>query len=140
MSPYDRVCAACGGTVRRFARAGRTGRYKGFELPLPSSLELVECERCGERFVSRTDRGRIEEALAAEYRRHLRAKLEVALRKLDDAGFKLIDVERELGLSAGYLSKVRKRVEPSFQLVALLSLVADEPLRATAKLHGLRRT
>ena len=65
---------------------------------------------------------------------------EVALRKLDDAGFKLIDVERELGLSAGYLSKVRKRVEPSFQLVALLSLVADEPLRATAKLHGLRRT
>jgi hypothetical protein len=37
----------------------------------------------------------------------------------------IASVERELGLSEGYLSKIRKSVEPSFLLVALLAIIAE---------------
>lgn len=106
---------------------------------MPSSLPLVECEKCGERYPSGPDTDTVAEALAVAYRDHLRGKLEAALKKLTASGTRLGEIEEELGLSAGYLSKVRKRVEPSFQLVALLTLVADEPIRSMAKVRGLRR-
>lgn len=140
MAPYDKRCAACGETaVQRLARPGRRHVYKGIELEIPSTLALVECEKCGERYLTQADLAKLDDALGSAYVDHLRLKLGDSIEKLKTAGFTLAHVERELGLSLGYLSKVRKKVEPSFQLVALLALVADHPLRNLARLHGLRR-
>lgn len=140
MAPYDKRCAACGETaVHRVARPGRRHVYKDIELEIPATLSLVECAKCSERYLTQADLAKLDEALASAYVAHLRVKLEESLEKLKSAGFALANVERELGLSLGYLSKVRKKVDPSFQLVALVALVADHPLRNLARLHGLRR-
>lgn len=135
----ERRCAACGkGPLKRTARAGRVDVYKGVELPLPAELALIECHACGERYVTAADAEKIDDALAASYTALVRARVETAIEKLQLRGVSIASVERELGLSEGYLSKIRKSVEPSFQLVALLAIVAENPKAAFSTIDALR--
>ena len=135
----ERRCAACGkGVVRRTARAGRVDVYKGLTLPLPADLALNECDACGELYATVADAEEIDAALAAAYAVHVRDRVESSIGRLQEAGLSLATVERELGLSEGYLSKIRKSVEPSFQLVALLAVIAENPKKALSTIHALR--
>lgn len=135
----ERRCAACGkGPLERTARAGRFDEYKGVRLPIPAELPLIECAACGERYISASDAERIDEALSAAYTALVRAGVEASIEKLHRGGVSIASVERELGLSEGYLSKIRKSVEPSFQLVALLALIAQDPKAAFSTIAALR--
>ena len=135
----ERRCAACGkGPLKRTARAGRVDVYKGVELPIPAELPLVECVACGERYITAADAEKIDDALAASYTALVRARVETAIEKLQQRGVSIASVERELGLSEGYLSKIRKSVEPSFQLVALLAIIAENPKAAFSTIDALR--
>ena len=135
----ERRCAACGkGPLKRTARTGRVDVYKGVELPIPADLPLTECAACGERYVTAADAEKIDDALAASYTALVRVRVETAIEKLQKRGVSIASVERALGLSEGYLSKIRKSVEPSFQLVALLALVAENPKGAFSTIDALR--
>ncbi|MCC7108210.1 MAG: YgiT-type zinc finger protein [Deltaproteobacteria bacterium] len=138
--PPARRCVACGqGALERRTRSGRVDVYKGMELPLPADLPLVECVACGERYVTAADAERIDRALSAAYTRQVRTRIEKDIETLRRHDVSLASVERALGLSEGYLSKIRKSVEPSFQVVALLALVAADP-RGTLQQIGSLRT
>lgn len=135
----ERRCPTCGkGIMRRFARAGRTDVYKGLTLPLPADLALIECDSCGETMVNVEDARRIDDALTHEYVQHARKLVDRAVGKLQKHGVSLASVEREIGVSEGYLSKIRKTAEPSFQIVALLTLLAENPKAALSRIHALR--
>lgn len=139
MTTNERPCAACGkGVVRRTGRAGRVDVYKGLTLPLPADLALNECDACGEMYATVADAESIDLALATAYAAHVRGRVESSIGRLQAAGLSLAAVERELGLSEGYLSKIRKSVEPSFQLVALLAVIAENPQKALSTIHALR--
>lgn len=135
----ERRCSACGeGPLRRFARKGRTDVYKGIELPLPADLPLVECASCGERFVTAVDAEKIDAVLGETYLALVRGRIEKAIARLQRVGISIASVERSIGLSEGYLSKVRKSAEPSFQLVALLALIAEDPKAAFSTIERAR--
>jgi YgiT-type zinc finger domain-containing protein len=133
-------CPVCGGTVSTFARAGRTDTYKGIELAVPAELELTECEQCGETYVDPDEWRALSDALALAYREFVKKRLDADFRKIKRAGVSLASLERQLALSEGYLSKIRKDVEPSFQLVALVSLVAENPRKSLSTIGALKRT
>ena len=67
--------------------------------------------------------------------------LSAVLNRLAERGYAQRDLERVLGLSPGYLSKLRhEKVTPSFQLDALLRLVDEAPkstLASIARMAGL---
>lgn len=135
----ERRCTACGtGIVRRSAKAGRVDVYKGLEFALPADLVLTACEACGERYTNLADAEKIDAALSEAYAAHVRTRIEASIGRLQEAGLSLATVEKELGLSEGYLSKIRKSVEPSFQLVALLAVIAENPKKMLSTIHALR--
>lgn len=73
--------------------------------------------------------------------RHTKTPLSAVLARLAERGYAQRDLESVLGLSPGYLSKLRhEKVTPSFQLEALLRLVDEAPkstLASVARLAGL---
>lgn len=98
------------------------------DLALPEALELPTCSACGELWLDAKATRRVQEALEAEYRRQLTLKAERALDSLR-AHLPQRDLERLLGVSAGWLSKVRNGREPSAPMSALLMLLAERPER-----------
>lgn len=90
-------------------------------------------------YLDKADVEKVEKLVDLAYTEHVRRILERALAKLLGAGIDLKDLEHDLGLSAGYLSKIRSKAVPSFQLVALLAFMADDPTGSLAKVQALRR-
>ncbi len=123
-------CPACGkGEVRPAARAGRTARYKNMaSLPLPEDLEVPTCAACGEEWIDRATAHAVDEALEREYQSRLR---QLAVADLDQLAARHVTqrrLEEILGLSHGYLSKIRSGASrPSVALVSCLHLLATDP-------------
>jgi len=119
-------CHACfQGNVVSQAGPGRTTRYKTIpNLPIPADLEMRTCDHCGERWFTPADARRIDAALEVVYRQELLRRVRAVLPDAKDAD----RIERDLGLSRGYLSRLRagKKV-PSEVLVALLTLIHERP-------------
>lgn len=133
-----RRCDTCGNAVlRRYGRPGRIEKYKGLSFVMPETLALIECEACGERYDASDDLDAIEKIAKEMYQQRTRNVIESALQRLT-AGRSLAELERQLCLSVGYLSKIKKSEEPSFQLVALLALLAENPasLDVLASIRG----
>jgi hypothetical protein len=105
-------------------------------LPLPATLEIPTCDRCGNEWIDPVTARALDDALQSAYADELRRRLEAAL----DAILAAVDIsqrrlEQLLGLSAGYLSRVRtRRGDPSAQLVSALSLIAQDPRRRLKEL------
>jgi hypothetical protein len=105
-------------------------------LPLPATLEIPTCDRCGNEWIDPVTARALDHALQSAYADELRRRLEAAL----DAILAAVDIsqrrlEQLLGLSAGYLSRVRtRRGDPSAQLVSALSLIAQDPRRRLKEL------
>ena len=133
-----RRCRACGeGMVRPLAKAGRRMPFKNMAaLPVPASLAVPTCDYCGNEWIDPKTAKAIDEALQGAYADELHKRLEAAL----DAILAAADVsqrriEQVLGLSPGYLSRVRsRRGDASAQLVSALALIAEDPRRRLKEL------
>lgn len=132
-----KLCAECGErAVAPRAVAGRTSPWKQFaSLPVPAEVQVPTCSKCGAEWIDRkTAAGldvALEQAAAETLTRLAREALDVL-----GGGMSQRDLEAKLGLSAGYLSKVKHGKEtPSAQLVGLLALLASRPARLDQLTH-----
>lgn len=125
-------CPTCGkGKFSRFARGGRIETYKGYTYELPDDLILKECDVCGETPMTPAETVRVDAILGKLHRARLTAAASRAIDTLV-AEAPVGKIETTLRLSPGYLSRVRSGAsEPSFQLVALLALLARSPKSLT---------
>ncbi|MFN7132039.1 MAG: hypothetical protein ACK4N5_08145 [Myxococcales bacterium] len=123
-------CPACGeGTVAERQYRGRRMPYRHIpDLEVPEQVAIPECDACHEQFIGGPVVAALDEALAAQYARALRAKAETAIGELKKRVTQR-ELESLLGLSAGYLSKVKGDSTPSAVLVAALLLLAEDPAR-----------
>ena len=127
----SRLCAECGvRAVEPRAVPGRRTAYRHFvSLPIPADLPIPTCANCGAEWLDRRTSERLDAALAEAAAQQLSGLAVEALEVLS-VSLNQRDLEALLGLSAGYLSKVRHVKErPSAPLVSLLALLADRPAR-----------
>ena len=129
-------CIECGvGTVRPIARVGRRQRYKMMELVLPAGVKVPTCDKCGVEYLSESSAAAEDAALEPLYRRELRRRAKEAIERLmpyvDER-----DLEQLMGLSRGYLSRLRTgQRDPSADLVALMTLLARNPRQRVVELR-----
>lgn len=102
-------------------------RYRGVEVRLPAQVVVPTCGRCRCAFLDAATRQLLEPILRAGYQQVLRERVRVAI----DALMGHISqrrLERLLGLSQGYLSRLRSGSgNPSPELVSHLALIANDP-------------
>lgn len=125
-------CATCGkGEVFPSTRPGRTARYKNMtDLPIPADLPIPTCRACGAEWLDRATASAVDAALEREYQDRLRELAVTDLAKLAARHVTLRRLEQLLGLSHGYLSKIRSGASrPSPTLVSCLHLLAGDPER-----------
>ena len=113
------------GIVTLLARPGRTAPYKSIpNLPVPADLEIQTCNHCGEEWMTPEDAKRIDAAMDTVYRQELLRRLRAVLPDPKEAS----RIERDLGLSRGYLSRLRKTTKPPTEsLLAILALFRQYP-------------
>ena len=112
--------------VRGRPGAGRTTVYKTLPcLPLQSELLIPTCSRCRALFLPTNQKtGALLHLL---YVAELRQRAQLAISTLRDVR-SLRKLERLLGVSQGYLSKLRAETSnPSPELTLLLGLLASSP-------------
>ncbi len=114
--------------VRGRPGAGRTTVYKTLPcLTLPSELLLPTCSRCRALFLPTNQKTGV--LLHLLYVAELRQRTQLAISTLRDVR-SLRKLERLLGVSQGYLSKLRAGTSnPSPELTLLLGLLASSPTR-----------
>ncbi|MBI2375106.1 MAG: hypothetical protein HYV07_14005 [Deltaproteobacteria bacterium] len=119
-------CYECGGTVELRSGSGRTMPYRNIAaLELPAEIVIPTCASCGEMFMSERLTSEIEDALQDRYEAALRARVLSALDALQ-LEIPQQELESVLGLSQGYLSKIRKK-KTTPMIASLLLLLADDP-------------
>ncbi len=125
------LCGECGKrAVEPLAVPGRTSPYKNFAaLPLPDDLAIPTCANCGAEWIGARDADRIDAALENAAAEALSRLGREAIETLVDSVTQR-ELEELLGLSPGYVSKVKRGHEvPSASLVADLVLLAVRPRR-----------
>jgi Helix-turn-helix len=123
-------CPTCGnGEVVPVARPGRTARYKNMPaLPVPEDLPIPTCLACGVEWIDRPTATTVDAALERQYQRRLWELAVAGLERLAALRITQQRVEKILGLSQGYLSKIRSGASrPSATLVSCLHLLASDP-------------
>lgn len=125
----ERRCRECGeGTVRLVTEPGRRTTYKFIELDVPSSVAIPVCDHCGTEWHNDTTAEAFDEAMEQAFRSELAVIAQRALERIDAAGVRQSDVERAIGLSAGYLSKIKRGERaPEPVLVAQLAIISMDP-------------
>jgi len=119
-------CAQCGAReVTKVAKAGRTAPYRNTELSVPASLEIPTCGNCGAEWIDAATARALDDGLEASYQERVRQRLDEALEIVLKAAGSQTRVERALGVSPGYLSKLKlgKR-NPSAEIATSLWLIA----------------
>lgn len=124
-------CPECGrGQVKPVAVPGRTMRFLNIpNVEIPAGLAIPTCDDCGEEFMNGLLAEELDRALEVEYSARV-ARL--ATESIDVLGQDLRqdELERHLGLSQGYISKIKsgKKV-PSADLALHLASLALDPGR-----------
>ena len=133
-----RRCRECGeGTIRPVAKAGRKMPFRNIAaLLVPATLAIPTCNHCGNEWIDPETAQVLDEVLQGAYANELHTRLEAALETiLSTADISQRGLERLLGLSLGYLSRVRgRRGEASAPLVSVLALLAEDPKRRLKEL------
>lgn len=132
-----KLCAECGErAVSPHAVAGRISPWKQFaSLPVPADVQIPTCLNCGAEWIDRKTAAVLDAVLERAAAERLTKLAREALEVLG-ASMSQRDLESDLGLSAGYLSKVKHGKEtPSAQLVGLLALLAARPARLDQLAH-----
>jgi hypothetical protein len=135
----ERRCHACGtGRVRPLARPGRRVRYKTIAaLEVPPEVAVPTCDACGTEWMTESTARQVDAALAAVYRRVLHDQARKALATLTRHVTQR-RLEELLGLSQGYLSKIRSGDRtPSPEFVGHLALLARDPEPRLRELQDL---
>ena len=124
-------CPECGiGMVRPTAAHGRRWPYRNIpDLLLSSEFQIPTCDHCGAEWIGRDEGAQLDRLLSTEYRNALCHKAEWAINEIGKC-MPQIELEPLLGLSAGYVSKLRHGKTPSAPLVACLVLIANDLARA----------
>lgn len=123
-----RRCRECGvGRVRLLATPNRYSAYRTLpRVEVPADLELPTCDNCGTEWLDETYASRLDAALEEAYRSEMGTRVLAALNSIVST-MPQRDLERLVGLSPGYLSKLRSRDRvPRPDLVALLTLLAND--------------
>jgi len=125
-------CSSCGNAhIERVARAGRKYEYKGFNYDIPATMALRECPSCHEMPMTLAEVEAIERPISLLHQQRLSEAVDRSLQVLE-MQVPVGRLEELLRLSQGYLARVRTKHEPSFQLAALLKLLADDPTKLGA--------
>lgn len=125
------LCPECGTrTVEPRAQPGRTLPYRNFPaLPIPAEVVLPTCSRCGDIRIGAKEAELLDTVLEAAAQETLASLGKQAIEAIQEFATQR-DVEARLGLSPGYLSKVKRgREVPSAALVSALVLLAVRPNR-----------
>lgn len=131
-------CYECGGTVELRTGAGRTMPYRNMPaVELPADLPIPTCASCGEQFVNERLAEKVDGALASRYEEAVRERVLAALEALRHE-IPQRALEQLLGLSQGYLSKIRKK-KASPMIASLLLLLADDPKGNVERLRSAWR-
>ncbi len=130
------VCVACGeGQVAPIAVEGRVMPFRQMpDLRVPADVAIPTCDHCGEEFFDAALAREVDERMEDVYQQALAAKAEVAIRELKGT-IPQRDLEKLVGLSAGYLSKLKGGKGASAPLVTLLMLLS----RTRGLVSDLRR-
>ena len=138
-----RKCPSCGiGEVHDVTRLGRRMHFRNIpDLEIPEHVSIPTCSNleCGEDWVNREVAARIDAAMAEAYQATVVSKVEVAIGKLKSV-IPQRDLERLLGLSAGYISKLKSGKETSAPLVSTLMMLAESPQQRIEELRELWKT
>lgn len=108
-------------------------------LSVPSTLAIPTCDRCGNEWIDPKTAQALDEALQGAYADELHKRLDAALDQiLNTAEISQRRLEQLLGLSVGYLSRLRgRRGDASAQVVSVLALLAHDPKRRLRELDQL---
>lgn len=136
-----RRCRECGeGMIRPLAKEGRRMPFRNMAaLAVPSTLPIPTCDHCGNEWIDPKTAEALDEALQGAYANELHRRLDAALDQiLATAGISQRRLEQLLGLSVGYLSRLRgRRGDASAQVVSVLALLAQDPKRRLKELDQL---
>lgn len=126
-----RVCPSCEqGTLHGVATAGRTMKHRNLlGVPVPADLEIPTCDHCGAEVVNFQLAEKLDAVLEEQWQLELAKRAASDIARLQ-AARPLREWERLLGLSPGYLSKLRNGKGSGAPLTALLALLANNPNRA----------
>lgn len=92
------------------AKAGRKTPYRNMSaLAVPSTLAIPTCDNCGNEWIDPQTADALDEALETAYAEELHKRLEAALVAILKADVTQRRLEQILGLSVGYLSRVRAK-------------------------------
>jgi hypothetical protein len=125
------TCPACeSGTVAPRTGRGRTSPYRNaLALPIADDFELPTCDACGESTLDSRAIKRLDAHLAKQLEALTGARVEASLEALAPHVTRG-DLERQLGLAQGYLSKLAHGAKSSSApLASLLMLLAADPKR-----------
>lgn len=124
-------CSHCGAqrSVSPQKRAGRSIAYRTLPaLPLPTDVAIPTCSRCGAEFLDAQTHAALAPLLARLYADELRRRIHEAIAALWRVTSQR-KVESLLGLSAGYLSRLKAGAgTPSPALVLQLQQLALDPV------------
>jgi hypothetical protein len=131
-----RICKACNkGEVVLLAVAGRRTRFRCIpDLEIPAEVAIPTCEHCGTEYIDAQVAQQIDAGLKEAFQQVLAQKMEAALETLVPYTPQR-ELERLLGLSGGYLSKLKAGKETSATLVATLMLLAADPVMRLEELR-----
>lgn len=124
------TCPECGqGEIRRASLGGRRMRFRQIpDLELPVSVEGPVCSHCGELWMDAETTKAVAAALETEWSAAVREKARDAIDRLNKR-VPQRELESLLGMSPGWLSKIKGGRETSATTAAALILLANEPSR-----------
>lgn len=126
--------------IHPLAKEGRRMPFRNMPaLLVPSTVAIPTCDHCGNEWINPETAEALDEALQGAYANELHKRLEVALDKiLKTTEIPQRKLEQLLGLSEGYLSRLRgRRGDASAQVVSALALLAQDPKRRLKELDHL---
>ena len=124
------VCCRCGAkAVKPRSGKGRTTRYRVMpSLPIPEDVVIPACGKCGSEYLDEETITRLGPVLREVYLAALQSRARTAIDTLAPQYISQRKLECLLGLSQGYLSRLRAGDgNPSPYLVCHLALLCHDP-------------
>jgi len=134
-----RPCPSCErGTLMNRGGKGRCFPHRIFrELELPEDVELPTCDHCEKIIFNPKVAAAFDEGLSRAYQAQLSQIIAESLSALTPGFMTQQDLERSLGLSRGYISKLKGGKESSPVIAGLLGLLSVDPQARLKELEEL---
>lgn len=132
-----RPCPSCErGTLTSLGGKGRYFPHRIFrELELPEDVELPTCDSCGKIIFNPKVATAFDEGMSRAYQARLSQLIAESLTVLTPEFVTQQDLERVLGLSRGYISKLKGGKESSPAIAGLLGLLSVDPQARLSELN-----